>query len=726
MTAASLGKIARQFTEGESLRPDLARAARATAGFMIPLALQATIGLPVEVVFASIAAQSVAMLDVRGDYRLRVSLLAVVTILLATTGVLGALASVSLPAAVGGTMFVALGAALWRHVGSDYGPPIAAASMLLFLVSLSQSHGPASAIPHVQAILFGGGIGLGLQMLLWPFRPQHPLRRAVSDSWVAAGALFASLQPGLRPEAVNEAEAALRTNLDHAYRILEGVSGRQRTALPARLEALNLRAARLAVRVGAVHTALDALRGTPVHRQIAPALAAVLTSLVNSSRSIAVTVVSRQPAHLAACEVRLRRLDALLEALQARLAGVAGQPGSAQLAPLIASVRETVPDIAGVLRATLDRAGERALFTVELFDVETWQLKPLGSALNFSRNIDRSLVRFGLRMAVFTGIGTALFLWLKIPHGYWLPFTIVVVMQPDFGSTRQKAFQRVGGTVAGSIAASGLLWINLPRAAELFAIGAGVFGFAYFLKRNYGTAVFFVTIFVVIALEHTGGQIGSHIEIERIGATLAGGLIALLAAQLFWPVWERDRFPPLFARALASTRAYLAALQIRLHAGGALDDPTLKAKRQAETAAASLFSSLGRLFADTRAPRDEVEKIAALANGNQRTLRIANLLMVGLHAGPPLNTPAINAHFKAIDRTLTHLIDQAAEPSKVKPFELAARAADLDTLPPAAADGHSPETLVLGHLARAATEVRAMLATATANPKSRQDVLRGP
>ncbi|MBC8040097.1 MAG: hypothetical protein H7Y06_06115, partial [Opitutaceae bacterium] len=109
-----------------------------------------------------------------------------------------------------------------------------------------------------------------------------------------------------------------------------------------------------------------------------------------------------------------------------------------------------------------------------------------------------------------------------------------------------------------------------------------------------------------------------------------------------------------------------------------------------------------------------VEKIAALANGNQRTLRIANLLMVGLHAGPPLDTPALNAHFKAIERTLTHLADQAADPSKVKPYELAARAADLDTLPAVPADTHTPESIVIGHLARAATEVRAMLAAVTA------------
>ncbi|MCC5023729.1 MAG: hypothetical protein J6386_13540 [Candidatus Synoicihabitans palmerolidicus] len=76
-----------------SRRTDWARAGRATAGFMVPLALQATVGLPVSVVFASIAAQNIAMLDVRGDYRLRVLLLVGMTRLLASAGALGALAA---------------------------------------------------------------------------------------------------------------------------------------------------------------------------------------------------------------------------------------------------------------------------------------------------------------------------------------------------------------------------------------------------------------------------------------------------------------------------------------------------------------------------------------------------------------------------------------------------------------------------------------------------------
>lgn len=217
------------------------------------------------------------------------------------------------------TMLVAMGAAVWRHLGSDYGPLLSASSMLLFLISMATASGPEDLREHVAAILVGGGIGLVLQTALCPLRAQHPLRRAASDSWIAVSTLFDALQAGRASAAMATAESELRVTLDQTTRLLGGASRHRKNGLADRLEALSLRAARLGVRVVAVHTALEGMRGTPVHARVEPALGQVLTNLTNSARSIAVVVGSRQPAHLASCDVRLRRLGALLETVRARL-----------------------------------------------------------------------------------------------------------------------------------------------------------------------------------------------------------------------------------------------------------------------------------------------------------------------------------------------------------------------------------------------------------------------
>ena len=46
------------------------------------------------------------------------------------------------------------------------------------------------------AALVGGLWGVALQVAYWPFRPQHPLRRTVSDSWLAVADLFEAMTPG--------------------------------------------------------------------------------------------------------------------------------------------------------------------------------------------------------------------------------------------------------------------------------------------------------------------------------------------------------------------------------------------------------------------------------------------------------------------------------------------------------------------------------------------------
>src|SRR5205814_6269830 len=114
-----------------------------------------------------------------------------------------------------------------------------------------------------------------------------------------------------------ECAAALRTTLDKATAALAAARA---GPLRDQLETFNLAAARLATRVVALNTALETLMAAPHFASLAPALQPMFTSLVNTARTCALAVVSRQPAHLASAEVRLRRLGHLIGVLRARIA----------------------------------------------------------------------------------------------------------------------------------------------------------------------------------------------------------------------------------------------------------------------------------------------------------------------------------------------------------------------------------------------------------------------
>ena len=706
----------RRLAEQESLQPDFGRAIRATLAFMVPLLLAVAGWLPIEVTFVAIAAQNIAMVDVRGAYRLRFALLLAMTAVFVGAATLGTFTSEHLPAALLATALVAACGGLWRHLSSDYGMSLAISSTLVFLIALNSPGGAASVGNHSLAALVGGLWGVTLQIANWPFRPQHPLRRSISDSWLAVADLFVAMAPtepagaALRVKRIHEAEAALRTTLDKGYADLTVA---RPGLLRQRLERLNLFAARLATRVVALNTALEALMTERDFAQLAPALQPVLTSLTNTSRTVALAIVSRQPAHLATSEVRLRRLANLLRVLQARIAATAPTAAGGQLAEILRQIGQHLPEVQDALRATVDRADERAAFSLELLDIETWTLRPLASALNLTTRVDPALMRFVLRVAVLLMLGVVAFKTLGLPHGYWLPFTVIVVLQPDYGSTRRRAAQRLAGTFFGSVFASLLLWLHLPAIALAVATAATIFTFGYLVKRHYARAVFFITLFIVLLTE-SNGPVTIEFTLERLGSTAAGGALALLAAMFFWPVWERDRFPPILAAALRANRDFLQLLVARLSEGGSYDPVAIAAKRRAETANSLVFSSLQRMSGDPKNQQERLEQAATLANGNQRLTRALTVLALHLSAGTPLRRPEVGRFAQMADDTLEALARSVERGAPEVPGPLLAA---LENFSPRVPDSGAPhEPWVFAQFTHAATELSAMLLAASPPP----------
>lgn len=710
LLTSTTGRV-RDLSAEASLRPDLSRAVRATVAFMVPLLLAYAGWLRLEVLSVAIVAQNVAMVDVRGDYRLRFALLLSMVAVFVGATALGMLAAHHLVLAVLATAVLALAGGLWRHLSNDYGPLLAIASTFVFLVALNSSPEDQVVGQHVTAALIGGAWGIIVQVANWPFRPQHPLRRVVGESWIAVADVFEALIPDpavdirTRQDRVQGAETALRTTLDAGYSVLAATRpGPLRT----QLEALNLAAARLATRVVALDTALETMMREADFSSLAPTLEPALVSLSNLSRSAAVAVVSRQPAHLGTFLVRLRRVTSLLRVLRTRVLASSGDPAAhAQLGEIVRQIAQQLPAIHEAVRASIERSAEPAGSSLELLDLRNLALRPLASALNLSLEFDPALVRYTLRLALLLMVGVLVFKLGHLAHGYWLPFTIVVVLQPDYGSTRERAAQRVLGTIAGAIAAGGLLWLDLPFHALMAATAGTMFAFGYWVRRNYALAIFFITLFIVLLTDATG-PVTLEFGLERLAATVAGGALALIAAQIFWPVWERERFPSIQSAAFRANRAYAELLIARLTAGGSFDAEAGQAKRRSEGANAAVFSSLRRMTGDPHRQQEGIETAATLANGNNRVTRALNLLSLHLTPGVPLPHPALPRFAAVAGEALEHLAG-AVEQGSNSPDALEALIVRLEGgLFPAAADSERTRW-VFGQLGRAATELNALL-----------------
>ena len=692
-------------------QPDLARATRATAGLILPLLLAETGRIPLHVIFAAIAAQNVAMADVRGSYSLRLAILSSGVFLLGLAAALGSMSSQHLWLALLLTALMAVVAGSLRHLSPDYGPPLAAPLVFVFLLASAENPGHAGVLNHLLSTWAGGCFGLLLQMALWPFRPQHPLRRATAECWQAAADMLETLnnddlQGAARNDAMAARQTQLRGMLDRTLVTLDAAESTRMRPLVARLQKLHLLSARFCTQLLALDSAIETHGTDRPAAEEAAAFQPLLQSLENMARAVALTIVSRQPSHWTALEVRLRRLSNLLEAARTRLlARSAKLPLGRNLVNILRQIESLVPEIRSAARDTVDRASERGAFSLELLDLHTWRLGSLATALNLSLGIDPALVRYVLRLGTLLVFSVFVYKWLAIPHGYWLGLTLVVVIQPDYGSTRQRAAERVVGTLLGSLLASGLLFLHLPHAALLASAAIMSFLFALFLKRKYDVAVVFLTVMVVLLTE-IGGPVSWQLTIERLGCTLAGGALAVLAAHLMWPAWEKDRFQPLVSEALRAGSQYTSLLCRCLREGTGRTADLIPSKRRLETANSEMFASLRRMYGEPKNRAEILQEAAAAANGNLRLTRILNLLLVHLASKPrPVTESALSeweaAATSALDLLASAETDEASAAlalSRLEAVELSDQGTNRDR-----------DSWVFVQLARASTELSAML-----------------
>jgi uncharacterized membrane protein YccC len=693
-------------------KPDLARATRATAGIIVPLLLAETGQIPLHVIFAAIAAQNIAMADVRGSYSLRLAILSSGALLLGLAAALGSISSQHLWMALLVAAMMAIVAGGLRHLSADYGPPLAAPMVFLFLMASAARPGHEEVLSHMLSTWAGGALGIILQMALWPFRPQHPLRRITAECWQEAANLVGILTDDcwsnatLKNDAVAAQQTRLRETLDRTLVTLNAAESKRMRLLVARLKELHLVSARFATQALALDTAMETRGMNHGLAEAAGAFQPVFQSLENMARSVAITIVSRQPSHLTALDVRLRRLTNLLGAARTGvIARASSLPHGKHLVDILGQIERLVPGIKSAVRETIDRASERGAFSLELLDLHTWRLGSLQAALNLTPRIDRALMRFILRLGTLLVLSVFVYKWFAIPHGYWLGLTLVVVMQPDYGSTRQRVAERVLGTLLGSLLASGLLFLKLPHAVLLAAAALTAFLFALFLKRRYDVAVVFLTLMVVLLTE-TGGPGSWQLTLERLACTLAGGASALLAAHFFWPAWEKDRFQPLMSEALLASRDYIRLLCRRLREGTGRGPELIPAKRHLETANSEVFASLRRMYAEPKNQADILQDAAAMANGNVRLTRVLNLLLLHLANNPPPVTESALAEWENAASSALEVLAATREECDQPSLELALSRLEAVEL---GGSHQSHDSWVFTQFARASTEISAML-----------------
>ncbi|MFD1198439.1 FUSC family protein [Brucella gallinifaecis] len=118
-------------------------------------------------------------------------------------------------------------------------------------------------------------------------------------------------------------------------------------------------------------------------------------------------------------------------------------------------------------------------------------------------------------------------------HWFWIPLTVGLVMKPDFGSIRDRAIQRVIGTIAGVVIGA-IVLVTLSKGAlfvAVMAVFAGILPWA--MQRSYILQAIFLTPLILMLVDVIVPGTGDFdYGVQRLVDTAIGGAIVIILGYL--------------------------------------------------------------------------------------------------------------------------------------------------------------------------------------------------
>ncbi|WPY97207.1 FUSC family protein [Christiangramia sp. OXR-203] len=181
---------------------------------------------------------------------------------------------------------------------------------------------------------------------------------------------------------------------------------------------------------------------------------------------------------------------------------------------------------------------------------------------NFQFN--SSIFRHALRLAIVVLVGYLLGSYFSVQNAYWILLTIVVIMRPNYGLTKQRTRKRIVGTLIGGAMAIGIVFIT--QNTTVYAI-LGILSLTLafsLIQRNYTTAAMFITLSIIFIYALLQPEVLNVIQF-RILDTVIGAGLAGLGNFILWPKWELKELNNVIGNSINSNIGYLEEIDDYYH-----------------------------------------------------------------------------------------------------------------------------------------------------------------
>jgi Fusaric acid resistance protein-like len=151
---------------------------------------------------------------------------------------------------------------------------------------------------------------------------------------------------------------------------------------------------------------------------------------------------------------------------------------------------------------------------------------------------DTLLRAHALRLASIVALTTLIYQLLGLEHGYWVPLTVLAVLQPEEHASSVRAIQRATGTLVGTAVIAVLTIATGEQWLMVTAQGIAAFGLFALHSRGYFWLVVLLTPTALLTLSAVDYQ-GDAVALERVAWSALGIVLGLALAELLWRLPHR-------------------------------------------------------------------------------------------------------------------------------------------------------------------------------------------
>jgi uncharacterized membrane protein YccC len=648
--------------------------------------------------WAALGGFETILVDNGGPYRSRLKTMATVLLGGAVAGVVGSMVAGTFWLAVVVTAAFCFVATFARVVAQ----PVASTSVIVLVIYFAGlGGGPQTlrgALGNAAAFLLAGAWAALLSLGLWPLDPFRPARLAVAECYEMLAEFTAGVRVGLGHGEERDAQRArmhvlqrqMRAQIE-AARVALGSTGARTTARTVRarslsvlLETADMLFAKTMQWTELAESGMDGASQKALEdalRWLSGAMGAVAEGLGQKPDDGGASYAPEGSHSLEFVRGRMRpglvnrevEAGSLLAHLKAE-----EQDGLQNIEIAFESVRAVWSGVEfrrGAERWTAIRQREPG----EAGEMGSWLSGPV-DAVRANWTWESVMMRHSLRMAVVAAVDVVLIRWLRVQHGFWLAMTSIIVLQPYGSGTLRRGLQRVGGTIAGGLLAAVLVAVVQSQAGVIAVITAtSVLTLATYAV-DYAWYCFFLTpTFVLMSLPHLRDW---HFAGIRMGTTVLGAAVSVVAMLVLWPEREHIELGRLLGRGAAAHAAYVRAM-LRFWQTGAANRAVAErevlapARRSCGLAINDAEETLDRLMLEPRVGRaSKWEEALTFVTYLRRLMRTVTTLAVVGAGGNSREVGRLEVVAGKLDRLAAALL----EGGEVRASEDSATSADAGSV----------------------------------------------